>query len=750
MMAHGYVVYALQSTLYSDFYCRGFATPSQIEMSSFAMSWVAPFVEQLSQSNNGCGYWDSNWTATKKEAGEIILFKAGLTLWAQEEDCLTPDGGDILPAAKLSLRFPAESTTLSPGYYMALSNDRLQEEEGEPVVRFYWNVTPKGSAVLLRAITSSLNDANLPFRFKVLNDPAHFVRCDAGVLYVRKSDYDALAPILERLYGEIAHDLKPLTPVFTKQLAPGLGFAEDPGGGESFGLHRCRMVAEGLLRAYERRAKGTHARLQAVLDTLEANGIDIDHPYLNPGSRDNYAFDVGSRPANPRRNAAARKFKVGSTTGEEPYLGVAQSIAYKIVRDALWHEGLCNWMGGELRPNEKTGQYDPAYAALGPTVYSGTAGIALFLGELWSVAPDDTVRRTALGAIRHALSRADMVTPATRSGLYSGWAGMALVAARLGTILREESLLDGARGLVARLVQDSREEWENDLLTGRAGGIVALIILSRALEDGSFLASAASLGDDLLLSADKSAHGYSWKSGINRSAHNLTGFSHGTAGIGHGFLELWQVTQEARYLEAARRAFDYERYWFDSAACNWPDFRLEPGDALPRHAAGPGKKKWPAANAWCNGAPGIALSRLRAYEILKEDVYREEAVAALEATREAIEASLYSGSGNYSLCHGLAGNAEVLLSGERVLGSNWPAARAATQTIAEVAHQGVERYQAGGQPWPSGLVRGDTPNLMLGLAGTGHFYLRRYRPSVPSIVLVKGEEWSGAASTESS
>ena len=38
-------------------------------------------------------------------------------------------------------------------------------------------------------------------------------------------------------------------PAFTKHLAPGLGFAEDPGTiRDSFGTHRCRLLAEGTLR----------------------------------------------------------------------------------------------------------------------------------------------------------------------------------------------------------------------------------------------------------------------------------------------------------------------------------------------------------------------------------------------------------------------------------------------------------------------------------------------------------------------
>ena len=55
----------------------------------------------------------------------------------------------------------------------------------------------------------------------------------------------------------------------TKALAPGLGIAEDPGEGNSFGLHRCGLIAEGLLRAREAGQASPSRRLATVIDCLE-------------------------------------------------------------------------------------------------------------------------------------------------------------------------------------------------------------------------------------------------------------------------------------------------------------------------------------------------------------------------------------------------------------------------------------------------------------------------------------------------
>jgi lantibiotic modifying enzyme len=47
----------------------------------------------------------------------------------------------------------------------------------------------------------------------------------------------------------------------------------------------------------------------------------------------------------------------------------------------------------------------------------------------------------------------------------------------------------------------------------------------------------------------------------------------------------------------------------------------------------------------------------------------------------------------------------------------------------------VERYARTRAAWPCGTHTGETPNLMLGLAGIGYFYLRLAQPQVPSVLL---------------
>ena len=414
-------------------------------------------------------------------------------------------------------------------------------------------------------------------------------------------------------------------------------------------------------------------------------------------------------------------------------LRTAEEIGRHIARGAVWHGDRCNWVGAQ--PLERlSANFQPGaiYQALGPDLYSGTSGVALFLAELYAVTKEPLIRRVAQGAIRHALSRVEAVSSTARLGLFSGWTGIALGAARAGFLLDEPELLKQAGEILERCSKEERDKREFDLISGRAGAIAALLVLNHMLDDFSLVEFAARLGDELVEIADETAPGHSWQSPNWRNQRNLTGFSHGTAGAAYALLELFYETGDSKYRDAALSALQYERHWFNQEAGNWPDFRKDP--ALTYRRGQPST----FATFWCHGAPGIALSRLRAYEILEEETCKSEAAAALNTTRASIKAALDTRSGNFSLCHGLAGNAEVLHQAREILGRGW---REDAELALAVADYGIDRYAKPAVAWPCGTHVGETPGMMLGLAGIGHFYLRLGQPSVPSILLLRKCDW---------
>jgi class II lanthipeptide synthase len=728
--ARSYLLSTLQTQLYNDFYCQGGLSVNRTESRLprlRAQSYT--FTQALSAANAGSGTWEAGWVVHAVTGGQVRVERNGLALYLPYRPQVEEAPERALPAGPLQLRLPKEFHSLSPGFYFALGDRPFSEEASPNLLRLYWNLTPPGAVRWIGLVTARLNPAGLPFKCKVLNDPEAYLRCDAGVLYIRREDYQPVAGLLEAVYPKIRPALKPLTPVFTKPLADGLGLAEDPGQGESLGMQRCRIVAEGMLRAHEQGLRTVTESLPVVEACFLEEGIRLDEPFLNPGSRDVYAFHPGPAAARP---TGTIPLDIHSSAGDDNFLRTAAQIGKSLAEQAIWYQQYCNWLGPRLVAGEiNEGRMANAYGALGPDLYAGTSGVALFLGELYHCTGDRQIYRTALGAIQQALSQLGNVPPADRLGFHVGWMGIVLAAARLSDLLEQPGLAEKARRLLHDTSRASAELGGFDILAGRAGAIAVCLVLHDVWQDADPLTFAIRLGDELIERAVPSVAGISWKTPAVRHMHNLTGFSHGSAGAGYALFELFSITREERYREAALQAFDYERYWFDSRAANWPDFRE------PALSVRSGKYAFSFANAWCHGAPGIALSRMRAYELSRDPLCREEAVIALQTTRAVLDAYQRTGVGNFSLCHGLAGNAEVLLYGTQVLPADMDWSTAAYQA----GIVGNQTYGMPGHEWPCGSPGGESPGLMIGLAGIGYFYLHLSGVRVPSVLMLRREEY---------
>jgi hypothetical protein len=177
---------------------------------------------------------------------------------------------------------------MQPGFYFAFGNSPEEDFDPPCMVRFYWAVKSGGAVLLTGELTAALNRLRVPFRFKTGLESYSYGRLDAAVLYVHQRFYQIAARLVAPVYQQVRAVLMSGSPMFTKPLAPGLGLAEDPGTGESFGMQRCRLLADAVLGAEE-------PSLDAVIRRLEFAGVRADCPYLSPGSADQYDFslDVG-------------------------------------------------------------------------------------------------------------------------------------------------------------------------------------------------------------------------------------------------------------------------------------------------------------------------------------------------------------------------------------------------------------------------------------------------------------------------
>jgi hypothetical protein len=285
-VARASLLEALQGELYRSFFTQGRPVPES------PVGRVPPrphrgFLAALSAANAGQGGWEPGWQLLAREADAVIVAKEGIAVRARGADCRI-DGRATAPGAPVRVRRPKELEAVAPGFYTALG-DRLPATAEE--VRVYFHATAAGAVPLMAACTRVLNAAGVPFVLKVVDRPGGFTRCDAGVLYLESGGFAGARPAVARIVAVCAPHLRAAVPAFTQALAPGVAVAEhEPDRDASFGTARCRLLAEGLVGAHEAGAARLGDRLEAVVRTFAGHDVDIDRPYLSPGSVARYAL----------------------------------------------------------------------------------------------------------------------------------------------------------------------------------------------------------------------------------------------------------------------------------------------------------------------------------------------------------------------------------------------------------------------------------------------------------------------------
>jgi HopA1 effector protein family len=300
-----YISSQLQSFLYGIYY-NGFLRDSlspdkeendlalhkNLENNTF-LGVDLEFYERLHQSNRGQGYFDAGWEVIREESdGTIAVIKNGLTLHLDRERHLPPEAQSPKIGDLVAIKLP--KNRVQNGFYMAIGNAGMESHQTEKnqIVRVYFHLDPEGSIAVMSSLTEKFNNLSIPFSFKSLYNPSEYKRYDSAVLYFDRSDYARVKPLLEDIYQQYQSHFQEEIPLFTKLLAPGLGLAEEPNhkfkSKESFGTHRCQIIADSLLEIWHKGDNSPENRMKAILDNFTRLGIQLEYSYLNPESEDIY------------------------------------------------------------------------------------------------------------------------------------------------------------------------------------------------------------------------------------------------------------------------------------------------------------------------------------------------------------------------------------------------------------------------------------------------------------------------------
>lgn len=283
------LILSLRALLYSQCFARTFNESKRSEQVSETS--VAPdFVSRLSAANHGCDTWLSGWRVQEVCAGGVVITKGTQRRFAKTGDYVMTFAEEVPPCVgcAVTLRVRKESLALQDGTYCALGAELPLPEDEMNVVRLYFNASHEAAISIVKHTTVYLNEWNVPFTLKIMLRPEDQDRSDATVLYLLKNHYRHFVHLLEKFPASLFSLLKPKVPMLTKPLRNGIGVAETPAGGESFGMHRCRLIAEGIVDAWTEGQQGVEARLDATERRFMGEGISLALPYLNPGSEDIY------------------------------------------------------------------------------------------------------------------------------------------------------------------------------------------------------------------------------------------------------------------------------------------------------------------------------------------------------------------------------------------------------------------------------------------------------------------------------
>jgi lantibiotic modifying enzyme len=381
-------------------------------------------------------------------------------------------------------------------------------------------------------------------------------------------------------------------------------------------------------------------------------------------------------------------------------------------------------------PNGHLWPAGAAAATLDPiAVQAGASGVGLFLAQLLMAAGalparaqarlDDVRLRDALAGTATFVADSLARNPQRPPGLYFGTSGVAWFLADAAAVLGRDDLLRRANELSLALpvrVPNS------DITHGTAGIGLGQLRQWIATGDDRFLARAVVSAEQILRSAVRhegpGGAGVTWPVPVDapsRLAGTVSyGYAHGNAGIATFLYTVAEATGEPEFAAVATEALVTllpHTVNVDGAAY-WP---ASPDDAGDSSEAG----YWPS---WCNGSSGMGTAFLRAHLATGNPGFRVAAEAAAKAgLRERWRSSSVQ-------CHGLAGDAELLLDlmtlPARYVEPGDPCRRAALEATEALLLQ--RRSPASG----TGTVFADDSGATIsagfgtGLAGTGAFLLR--------------------------
>jgi class II lanthipeptide synthase len=449
-------------------------------------------------------------------------------------------------------------------------------------------------------------------------------------------------------------------------------------------------------------------RARSRLDALDAQEIAWQLDVIRENTRPLAKANMASETLVPAGDAS----RTALSNSTAAFITEADKVALQLSRHAIRRGRSAAWIGLDWLGDSDLFQL----VCLGPDLYNGVSGIAVFLAAHGAATGSRHSLDLALAAMAQLRGRLRSRNGARTARLLGigGATGLGSIVYALTVIsrlLRDDDVLDDACAAAALFTTDLiAADKRLDAIGGSAGAILGLLKLHRETRAAEILARAVACGEHLLAQPRIGPIGRRSWIGQGMGPRPLNGMSHGASGFAYALAALAVAADRQDFADAAAECIAFEDAAYDSRRHNWPDLRGA-------------EASWPCQ--WCHGAIGIGMARLAIGK-------RGRANAAIIASdiRNAVEAAVQSWPGRLdTLCCGTLGNLEFICEAGSALGREDLQALGSRRLLAIVAAAeaaGDYRWNSGSQRFNLGLFRG--------LAGVGYTLLRRADPSLPNVL----------------
>lgn len=383
---------------------------------------------------------------------------------------------------------------------------------------------------------------------------------------------------------------------------------------------------------------------------------------------------------------------------ENSFIEHSKSIADFLFDNAIWDESNteCTWLMQLIDGNEiKMGMNNFTLYEYGGTI--------IFLITLGEELGENKYINLALGALKTIERYFNNGLYEKNLSAYNGIGSLIYLYYKIYLIKKDLNYYLKYQQLIEELYNLNIKEYcEIDFVGGLSGLIVLLTNIYKHEEDELLFKTIVKMSNELLEKSEDC---------------KLTGLAHGYSGIILALSKVSGILKKNnldynQYLSKIIKFISLENMFYNIKIENWSDLRS--GQELKDNTF------------WCHGVSGILLCRC---EVLKCNIIDNNILENdIKRSIKKLSNFGFTKDKNHSLCHGIFGNIDILITASKVLNDS---------ELFELAN--LEAYNTLDYIKSNSLKLGinatsDLMSFMLGISGIAYTFLRLNNPLIPSIL----------------